>query len=142
MFSGCTVLLDIKETKLRSSAQVASPSANKNNSRPSQIVCTVMTVTCTQTALYVCKNSCTLLIPLCKNNLNLPMCSFFFYPVLGCLLLSFIMLPCLLPLCAALIMFVFTENDFVARPKTRYLLVNLKTGFHSSYFGDGKNIVE
>ena len=39
-------------------------------------------------------------------------------------------------------LFVFTENDFVAQPKTRYLLFNLKTGFHSSYFADGKNITE
>ena len=42
--------------------------------RPSQIGCTVTTmhVTYRQTALGVHENSCTLLIPLCKNNLNLP----------------------------------------------------------------------
>ena len=97
--------------------------------------------------LHMHENLCTLLIPLCKNNLNLPMSSsFFFYPVLGCLLLLFIMLVCLLPLCAGLILFVclfvFTENDFVAQLKTRYLLVNPKAGFHSSYFGDRKKITE
>ena len=41
-----------------------------------------------------------------------------------------------------LCLFVFTENDFVVQPKTRYLLVDLKAGFHSSYFGDRKNITE
>ena len=42
--------------------------------RPSQIVCTVtaMRVTYTQTALRVHENSCPVLIPLCKNDLNLP----------------------------------------------------------------------
>ena len=40
--------------------------------RPSQIACTVTTVhiTCTQTALRVHKNSCTLFISLFKNRLN------------------------------------------------------------------------
>ena len=113
---------------------------------PLQILCTVTTVhvMCTQIASYMHKNLCTLLIPLCKNNLNLPMCSSFFLPMLGCLLLLF-MLSCLLPVCAALIffcLFVFTKNDFVAKPKTRYLLVSLKAGFHSSYFGGRKNITE
>ena len=46
--------------------------------RPSQIACTVTTATvtvtvkCTQAALRGHKNSCTVLIPLCKNNFNLP----------------------------------------------------------------------
>ena len=42
--------------------------------RPSQIACTVtiVHVTCTQKAFHVHENSCTVLIPLCKNNLNLP----------------------------------------------------------------------
>ena len=46
-----------------------------NSNRPSKIACTVTNVhvTCTQTALRVQGNSCTLLIPLCKNNLNLLM---------------------------------------------------------------------
>ena len=35
-------------------------------------------VTTTQTTLRVHENSCTVLIPLCKNNLNLSMCSAFF----------------------------------------------------------------
>ena len=134
---------DIKETELRSSYLVASPSANKNTSRASQIECTVITVMCTQTALHVQKNLCTLSIPLCRNNLNLLCSSFFCCPVLGCLV-SLIVLSCLLPLCAALFLFVwlfFIENDFAAQPKTRYLLVNLKTGFYSSYFTDRKNII-
>ena len=42
--------------------------------RPSQIACTVTTVhiTCTQRALRVHENVFTVLITLCKNNLNLP----------------------------------------------------------------------
>ena len=46
--------------------------------RLSQIACMVMTmhVTCTQTVLHVHENSCTVLIPLCENNLNLPRCFF------------------------------------------------------------------
>ena len=50
--------------------------------RPSQIVCMVLMlhVTCTQTALHLHKISCMVLIPLCKNNLNLPMFSSFFLP--------------------------------------------------------------
>ena len=44
---------------------------------------------------------------------------------LGCLL-SFIMLSSLLPPCAASIfLFVFTEANVLAQPKTRHLLVNL-----------------
>ena len=44
--------------------------------RPSQIVCTVtkVYVTCMQTALRVHENLCTVLIPLCKSNLNQLMC--------------------------------------------------------------------
>ena len=34
-------------------------------------------ITCTQTALHMHRNLCTVSIHLCKNNLNLPMCSFF-----------------------------------------------------------------
>ena len=81
-------------------------------SRPSQITCTAMTVyvMCMQTAFCVyenCENWCTVLIHLCKNNLNVSMClSFFFCPVLGCLHLSFIVLSYLLPCRAALILFV------------------------------------
>ena len=43
-------------------------------SSPPQIACTVTTVhiTCMQTMLCIHKNLCTVLIPLCKNNLNLP----------------------------------------------------------------------
>ena len=39
-------------------------------------------------------------------------------------------------------LFVLTKNDFVAQPKTIYLLFKLKAGFHSFYFADGKNIIE
>ena len=40
----------------------------------SQIVCmvTIMHVTCTQTALHVQENLCTVLIPLCIESANLP----------------------------------------------------------------------
>ena len=71
----------------------------------SQIACTVMTVyvTCKQTLLHIHTNLCMLLIPLCNNYFSLPMCSSFFCPVLGCLLLSFIVLSCLLPCCTVLI---------------------------------------
>ena len=114
--------------------------------RPLQISCMVMTghITWMQMTLHGHENLSTVLITLFKNNLNLPMrSSFFFCLVVGCLLLSFIMLSCLLPHCTALIcLFVFTETDFVAQPWTRYLLVNLKVAFHLSYFTDGKNIVE
>ena len=83
--------------------------------RPSQIACTVKTlhVTRTQTALHVHKSLCTILIPLCKSNLNLPI----FFPFFSALcLVAFIMLSCLLPRCAAQIfcLFVFTDIDFVA----------------------------
>ena len=46
--------------------------------RPSQIACTVRTmyVTCMQKALHVHQNLCTVLILLCKNNSNLPLCFF------------------------------------------------------------------
>ena len=37
-------------------------------------------LTCTQMALHVHKNLCPVPIPLCKNNLNMPMCSSFFLP--------------------------------------------------------------
>ena len=36
--------------------------------------------TCTRMAIHVPKKSCTVLIPLCKNNLNQPMSSSFFLP--------------------------------------------------------------
>ena len=65
--------------------------------------------------LRVHKNSCKVLIPLCKNNSNLPMCSFFFScQVLGCLLLSFTVLSWFLHRCAVLTfcLFVFTETNF------------------------------
>ena len=42
-----------------------------SNNRPSEITHMVTNVTCRQTVLHKHKNFCTLLIPLCKNNLNL-----------------------------------------------------------------------
>ena len=50
--------------------------------RSSQIACTVSTVHVMymQATLCVHKNLCTVLIPLCKNNLNLSMVSSFFLP--------------------------------------------------------------
>ena len=49
--------------------------------RLSQVACIILTVwvTCTQTALRVRKNSCAVLIPLCKNNFKLPMCLSFLF---------------------------------------------------------------
>ena len=51
--------------------------------RPSQIACMVMTVhvTCTQKALRRHENSFTVLILLCKNNLNLPISHTDNYPL-------------------------------------------------------------
>ena len=72
-------------------------------------------VTCMQTELRVHKNWFTVLIFLYRNTLNLPMCSsFLFYPVLGCFLLSYNVLPYLLPRCSVLIfLFVcFFESRF------------------------------
>ena len=48
--------------------------ANMAIIRPSQIACTITTMhlTCTQTALRGHEKSCTVVIPLFKNNLNLP----------------------------------------------------------------------
>ena len=96
-----------------------------------------------QVALHMHKNLCALLIPLCKNNLNLPMFSFF-CPLFGCLFLLSIMMSCLLPRCGVLIfLFVcFYRERFYSQSKTRYLLVNLKAGFHSSNFADGKIVIE
>ena len=60
-------------------------------------------VTCTEKVLHAHKYSCTVLIPLCKNNLNLPMCSSPSPSELGCLLLLFIVLSYSLLGCTALI---------------------------------------
>ena len=63
---------------------------------------------CTQTMLHVQENLCTVLIPLCKNNLNLPVCSsFFFCLVSDCLLHLFIILSCLLPRCTGFFFFFY-----------------------------------
>ena len=68
---------------------------------------TTARVTCTPKALDVHKNSCMVLIPLSKNNLNLPKCSFFISAVLGCLFLLFIVLLCLLTRCTDFLVCLF-----------------------------------
>ena len=102
---------------------------------------------CMKTVLHVKKNLCMVLIPLCKNNLNLRMCSsFFFLPCALLLLLLFIVLSCLLPRCAALIFlsvcFYRSRFCYPAINQISDLLVNLKAGFHSFYFADRKNTIE
>ena len=97
---------------------------------------------CTQTALHMDENSCSLLIPLCENNLNLPMCSFF----LPCgwlplpLIHHVVMLATLLG-CAELFV-CFYRNLFCSPAINQISLSQIKVGFHSSYFADGKNIVK
>ena len=83
-------------------------------------------VTCMQTALHMHENLCTILIPLCKNNLDLPMFFFFFFfcPMFGCLHHVVVLATSLR--CA---------DFFVC-----LLLQKPKVGFHSSYFADEKNI--
>ena len=86
--------------------------------RSSQIAWIVTTVYAmyTQTALHIHENSCTVLIPLCKNNLNLPMCPSFFLP--------YAWLPppvhdvaMLATLSALIFLFVcFTKANFVDQP--------------------------
>ena len=93
---------------------------------------TVVTVhvTCTQTESRVHENSCALLIPLSKDNMNQ---SVFFYSELGCLLLSSIVLSYSFPGCGALILlFVFTDAEFFAQLSIRHPLVSLKAVFHST----------
>ena len=105
-----------------------------SNLRPSQIACTVTTVhvTCLQTALNMHKDLCILLIPLCKSNFNLLMCSSF--SAAPCLVAS----SCCSSCCHAcyfsalhwfFCFFIFTENDFVAQPKTRLSLSQSKGWF-------------
>ena len=99
---------------------------------------TTVHIMCMPMVLYVHTNLCMLLILLCKNNLNLPMCSFFFLPCtwLPPLVYHVVMFAMSLHCADFVCLFVFTENIFVTQPKTRKLLVNLKAGFHSSCFGD------
>ena len=88
---------------------------------PSQIACTVANVhvTCMPKAFHVHENLCMLLIPLCKNNLNLPKCSSFLSPL--CLVAtsscSLCCYACYLSvLCWFFRLLVFTKADFVAQP--------------------------
>ena len=111
--------------------------------RPSQIACTVKTVrvTCTQKKLHAHENSCTVLISLCKNNLNLSKCSSFFPHVLASFLPLFIVLSCLLPRCTTLIfLFLCFYRSQFCSPAINH--ISLTPGFHSSYFANGKNIIE
>ena len=59
-------------TEARRNSLVSEP----NYHRPSQIVCmfTIVYVTCTQIVLHALENLCRVLIPLCKNNLNVQVC--------------------------------------------------------------------
>ena len=96
-------------------------------------------------ALHMHKNLCMVLIYLCKSNLNLPMCSSFFSAL--SLVASFsLSLYChshsLAALCWFFCLFVFKEANFVVQPEIKHVLVNLKAGFHSSYFADEENIME
>ena len=89
------------------------------NARPSQIACMVTTVhvTCMETVLHVHENLCTVLIPLCKNNLNLTICSFFSVLCLVAFSHSLCCHACYFAvLCCFFCLFVLTENDFVAQP--------------------------
>ena len=86
--------------------------------RPSQIACTVTTmhVTCMQTTLHVDENFCTLLIPISKNNLNMPMCSFFVLCLVASSSCSLCYHACYLPaLHGFFCLFIFTEDNFVAQ---------------------------
>ena len=69
------------------------------------------------TVLQVHENSCMILIPLCKNNLNLPICSSFFLP---CTWLLPPLVHYVLMLATSLhwffCLFVFTEVELVAQP--------------------------
>ena len=96
-------------------------------------------------ALHMHENLCMVLIYLCKSNLNLPMCSSFFSAL--SLVASFsLSLYChshsLAALCWFFCLFVFKEANFVVQPEIKHVLVNLKAGFHSSYFADEKSIIE
>ena len=95
-----------------------------------------MCVTSTQTALRVHKISCTVLIPLYKNNLNLKMCLFFLCPVLGCLVFSFIEWPCSLPRCvdSALILFVYFYGSRFCSLAINYASLNQSKGSKRYYW--------
>ena len=74
------------------------------------------------------------------------MCSSFFFLPCAWLpppLVHHVVMLATLPCCAdCFCLFVFTGTIFTAQPETRYLLVNLKADFHSSYSADEKNITE
>ena len=71
--------------------------------RLSQITCavTIVHIMCVQKVLHAHKNLCTVLISLCKNSLNLPVCSFFFLlcawlppPLVHCVVMFATLLHC------------------------------------------------
>ena len=81
----------------------------ESSRRPSQIACT-------QTALHVNENSCMVLI-VCKNNLNLSMCSSFFFRLCAWLppLIDGVVILAPSLRCADFL-FVLTLADFVVQP--------------------------
>ena len=93
--------------------------SNYDNTNPRKLHFGTAHVMCKQTVLHVQKNSCTALIPLCKNTLNLPMCSSFFLPYAWLpapLVHHVVMLATSLHCADYFCLFVFTETNFVAQP--------------------------
>ena len=96
------------------------------------------------TELRVHKNWCMVLILLYRNALNLSMCSsFLFYPVLGCFLLSYNVLPCLLPRCSELIfLFVCFYKSWFCSPVINYTSLSQSRGwfpFILNFFNQSEN---
>ena len=92
------------------------------------------------------KNSCMVLIYMCKNNLNLPICSFFFSAL--CLVASVSLSSCchacfLTALGWFFFLFIcFWESRFCSPAIIQTYLSQSKAGYHSFYFADKKNIIE
>ena len=101
-----------------------------------------MHVTCTQTALHMHKNSCTILIPLCKNNLNMPMPSSFILPCAWLpppLVHHVVMFATSLCCSDYFCLFVcFYRNQFCSSAKNQISLSQSKCWFS---FADAKNII-
>ena len=113
--------------------------------RLSQIACTVMIMHITCTQCYMCTTICACYWFLYVEMIWICQCALFFLPhawLPPSLIHHVAMLATSLRCANFVCLFVFTENDFVAKPKTRYILINLKAGLHSFYFADGKNIIE
>ena len=88
--------------------------------------------------------ACMVLVSLNKNNLNLPMCSSFLSAL--CLVASSSCSSCCHAHSLAVLRLFFVclfSKELILQPSHNlYLVVNLKVGFHSSYFADKKNIIE